>query len=47
MLSIGLVFLILALIMFVLAGFGVPAAVSWRDLGFAFVVAWVIAGTLG
>ena len=42
--SLGIIFLIIALIMFLLAGVGVNANVSWRDLGFASVVAAFLAG---
>jgi len=43
-LTIGLVFLILAVICFALAAFGVQARIGWRDAGFAFVTLALIFG---
>jgi hypothetical protein len=44
--TLAIIFLIIALVMFLLAGFGVAARVSWRDLGFAAVVAAMLAGNV-
>ena len=37
-LSINLLFIILALVFFLLAAFQIPARVSWRDLAYACLV---------
>ena len=43
--SIGLLFLLAALVLFLLGAFGVPSRVNWTDLGLACVVCAMIAGS--
>jgi len=42
--TLGVLFLILALVCFLLAAFRVPAAIDWTNLGYAFVTCWALFG---
>lgn len=44
--TLGVIFLILALICFMLAAAKVQASIDFTNAGFAFVVAWVLAGSV-